>query len=71
LIADLRATSWDAFVRVSGLTKLQLEDVAEVYAAARSTVLVYGMGVTQHRRGTETVQCLVNLVLLRGSLAEI
>jgi len=68
LLADLRATSWDAIVRVSGLSQLQLEEIAQFYAAAHATVFVYGMGITQHRRGTETVQCLVNLALLRGNI---
>src|SRR5271166_4038769 len=56
LLADLRVTSWDAIVRVSGLSQLQLEEIAQFYVAAHATVFVYG--ITQHRRGTETVQCL-------------
>ena len=35
---------------------------------ARATMGIYGMGLTQHRAGVETVQMLVNLLLLRGNI---
>ena len=35
---------------------------------AHSVILVYGMGITQHRRGSETVQQIANLALLRGNI---
>lgn len=31
---------------------------------------IYGMGLTQHRKGVETVQMLVNLLLLRGNIGK-
>ena len=31
---------------------------------------IYGMGLTQHRTGVETVQMLVNLLLLRGNIGK-
>jgi len=66
--ADLRATPWDAIVRQSGLSKAQVEEVARIYAEADAVVLVYGMGITQHRRGTDNVQHLVNLALMHGNI---
>jgi molybdopterin-dependent oxidoreductase alpha subunit len=33
-------------------------------------MICYGMGVTQHRHGVETVQMLVNLLLLRGNIGK-
>ncbi|GEP56999.1 FdhF/YdeP family oxidoreductase [Reyranella soli] len=68
--ADLRATSWDDILRVSGLPFDQLERVAKVYMKARSVIVVYGMGITQHRLGTENVHQTVNLLLLRGNLGK-
>ena len=64
--ADLRAASWDDIQRASGLTFEQLERVAKIYMKARSVIVVYGMGITQHRLGTENVQQTVNLLMLRG-----
>jgi formate dehydrogenase major subunit len=68
--ADLRATGWDDILRVSGLPFDQLERVAKVYMKARSAIVVYGMGITQHRLGTENVQQTVNLLLLRGNIGK-
>ena len=67
LVADLAATSWDAIERASGLSRPRLEQVARVYCAAKSVIVCYGMGVTQHRSGTANVQQISNLLLLRGN----
>ena len=67
LRADLEATDWAAIVASSGLDRAALEQAASVYCAAKSVIVAYGMGVTQHRHGTETVQQIANLLLLRGN----
>src|ERR1700726_4961739 len=68
LAADLRATSWESIERESGLSRGDLKAAALVYIEAHSVILVYGMGITQHRRGSETVQQIANLALLRGNI---
>ncbi|MBV8504821.1 MAG: FdhF/YdeP family oxidoreductase [Alphaproteobacteria bacterium] len=70
LADDLRQTSWDDILDVSGLTRQQLESAAAVYMRARSVIAVYGMGITQHRRGTANVQQIVNLLLMRGNFGK-
>ncbi|WP_232628398.1 FdhF/YdeP family oxidoreductase [Methylobacterium sp. Leaf118] len=59
---------WPALEAKSGLRREGMEAAAAVYARARAAIGIYGMGLTQHRRGTETVQMLVNLMLLRGNI---
>ncbi|MFG5119387.1 FdhF/YdeP family oxidoreductase [Methylorubrum sp. POS3] len=59
---------WAALEVKSGLKREGLEAAAAVYARASAVIGIYGMGLTQHRRGTETVQMLVNLLLLRGHI---
>jgi molybdopterin-dependent oxidoreductase alpha subunit len=66
--ADLRATGWEAIERQSGLTRADLNAAAATYMQAPNTIIVYGMGITQHRRGTQNVQQLANLALLRGNV---
>jgi molybdopterin-dependent oxidoreductase alpha subunit len=68
LTADLRATSWECIVRESGLSRAELANAAMAYMEAKSAILVYGMGITQHGRGSETVQQIANLALLRGNV---
>ena len=67
LQADLEATEWAEIVAVSGLDRAALEQAAEVYCRAKSVIVAYGMGVTQHRHGTENVQQIANLLMLRGN----
>jgi molybdopterin-dependent oxidoreductase alpha subunit len=66
----LRAQDWDALERQSALSRAALEATARTYAQANATMAIYGMGLTQHRAGVETVQMLVNLLLLRGNIGK-
>ncbi|HEY0315349.1 MAG TPA: FdhF/YdeP family oxidoreductase, partial [Sphingomonas sp.] len=68
LVADLEATRWADVEHACGLSRADLEGVARSYAAAKATIVCYGMGITQHRTGTSNVQQLANLLLLRGNL---
>ena len=65
--ADLRATTWPAIEQRSGLTRAVLEETAALYAKSKACIVAYGMGVTQHRQGTENVQQIANLLLMRGN----
>jgi formate dehydrogenase major subunit len=67
---DLRQTKWEDILGVCGLPRDQLERVAAVYIRARAVIVVYGMGITQHRLGTANVQQMVNLLLLRGNFGK-
>ena len=59
---------WDEIEAGSGLTRGQIEEAARTYANAKATILCYGMGLTQHRSSSSTVQQLVNLLLLKGNI---
>ncbi|WP_303828469.1 FdhF/YdeP family oxidoreductase [Asticcacaulis taihuensis] len=67
IVADLRACSWEEIEAASGLTRAQLEHAGQIYAKAKSVIVCYGMGVTQHSNGTAAVQQISNLLLLRGN----
>ncbi|MHC9375222.1 molybdopterin-dependent oxidoreductase, partial [Escherichia coli] len=54
----------------SGLTRSQMEDLAHSYSKSRATIVCYGLGITQHKNGTENVQQLVNLLLLKGNIGK-
>jgi molybdopterin-dependent oxidoreductase alpha subunit len=64
----VKACEWDHIERRSGLTRGALEAAAAVYARAKSVIFVYGMGLTQHKKGVETIHTMVNLALLRGNI---
>ena len=67
LVADINQTEWTDIERVSGLARADLERVAEIYGKSKATIVTYGMGITQHAKGTANVQQIANLLLLRGN----
>jgi molybdopterin-dependent oxidoreductase alpha subunit len=67
LAEDLRRTSWEDILRVSGLPRAQIERVGQIYMQSKSVIICYGMGLTQHRYGTENVQQIANLLMMRGN----
>jgi molybdopterin-dependent oxidoreductase alpha subunit len=68
--ADLRATAWPDIEQASGLSRDDLEQVALAYIKSNATILTYGMGITQHARGTQNVHLIANLLLMRGNFGK-
>jgi molybdopterin-dependent oxidoreductase alpha subunit len=68
LKAAVRECDWQQIERRSGLTRGALEAAAAVYVHSKSVMFIYGMGLTQHKKGVETVQTMVNLALMRGNI---
>jgi molybdopterin-dependent oxidoreductase alpha subunit len=64
----VETTSWDEIERESGIPRDDLRAAADVYCEAKKVVGIYGMGVTQHVKGSQTIGMLVNLMLLRGNV---
>src|SRR5690242_17715924 len=57
--AVAEAASWDELELVAGTSRERMEEFAAILAAARSGVLVWSMGVTQHERGEDNVRAIV------------
>lgn len=66
--ADIAAHSWDEIEAGAGVARADIERVARVYAASKSAVFAWGMGVTHHLHGVENVEYIANLALLRGMI---
>ena len=69
--AYVRRSSWDEIERDAGLPRAALEEAAAEYAKASKVIGIYGMGLTQHRRGVESVQMVSNLLLLKGNIGKL
>jgi molybdopterin-dependent oxidoreductase alpha subunit len=52
----------------AGITRAQLDAFVDEYAGARSAILLWSMGVTQHRGAVDAVQGIVNVGLARGNI---
>jgi molybdopterin-dependent oxidoreductase alpha subunit len=68
LKAAVEQQSWEMLEQRSGLSRGEMEEFAVIYGRARTAVIVYSMGLTQHEFGVDNVKAIVNLALLRGML---
>ncbi|MSU46388.1 MAG: FdhF/YdeP family oxidoreductase [Lacunisphaera sp.] len=59
---------WEVIEAGSGLSRASIAELAGLLAAAKSAVLVWSMGITQHMFGGDTVQMILNVALARGFL---
>ena len=64
---EVLALAWPDIVAASGVEEAQIRRCAEIYIRARATMICYGMGITQQLRGSELVQQVANLLLLKGN----
>lgn len=70
LLADVRATPWETIERVSGIPRADIDTAAEWARTSDRTIISWCIGITQHHNGPGNVQELINLLLLRGSIAK-
>jgi molybdopterin-dependent oxidoreductase alpha subunit len=66
LAAHLSGLSWAELERQSGLSRAGMEEFATLVRDARTAVLVWSMGITQHACGGDAVRMILNLGLLKG-----
>ncbi|ALM54647.1 CbbBc protein [Halomonas huangheensis] len=62
----VRSTEWMAIESQSGLSRVQLEEAATIYAASRNVICTWAMGITQHLHAVGSVREIINLLLLGG-----
>lgn len=65
-----RSQEWQKLEQLSGVIEAELRAAADTYMNAKAVIANYGMGVTQHEFGVETVKMIVNFLLLRGNIGK-
>ncbi|MBN2060367.1 MAG: formate dehydrogenase subunit alpha [Deltaproteobacteria bacterium] len=56
---------------VEGITSVPRDKIcqaARLFGRAKSAIVLYGMGITQHTTGTDNVKSIANLLMLTGNL---
>jgi formate dehydrogenase major subunit len=51
-----------------GIEASVLRDVARTFAGAKSAMIFWGMGISQHIHGTDNSRCLISLALMSGQI---
>ncbi len=62
--------AWEQIESVSGLARADIELLAERVAKAERIIVCWAMGLTQHKHSVVTIQEIVNVLLLRGSIGK-
>ncbi len=53
---------------ICGIDAETLRNVARIYAGAKSAIIFWGMGISQHTHGTDNARCLIALALITGQV---
>ncbi len=67
---DAMAQDWAEIVAHSGVSEEQIRKIADIYIRSNATMICFGMGLTQHQRGSELLQQVCNILLLRGNFGK-
>jgi formate dehydrogenase major subunit len=51
-----------------GIDAQTLREVARLYATSKASIILWGMGVSQHVHGTDNARCLIALALMTGQI---
>jgi len=53
---------------ICGIEAETLREVARLYATSKASMILWGMGVSQHIHGTDNARCLIALALMTGQI---
>lgn len=68
LRAKVREYDLDRVEKLTGVEKKKIVEAARLYSKAAKSMIVYGLGVTEHRSGTENAMAVANLALSCGQI---
>jgi formate dehydrogenase major subunit len=58
----------EAMAPICGIPAETLREVARLYATANASMIMWGMGVSQHTHGTDNARCLIALAMVTGQI---
>jgi formate dehydrogenase major subunit len=58
----------EAMAAVCGIPAATIREVARLYAKSRASMILWGMGISQHVHGTDNARCLIALSLITGQV---
>ena len=58
----------EAMAPVCGIDAPTLREVARLFATSRASMILWGMGISQHVHGTDNARCLIALSMMTGQI---
>ncbi|MCH8154642.1 MAG: formate dehydrogenase subunit alpha, partial [Proteobacteria bacterium] len=64
----VKAFAPETMAEVCGIDAETIREVARIYARARTSIIFWGMGISQSVHGTDNARCLIALALVTGQV---
>src|SRR4051812_2791830 len=68
LAENVKKFSPEAMAPICGIDAQTIRDVARLYATSKGSMIMWGMGISQHVHGTDNARCLIALALSTGQI---
>ena len=69
-VANLKKYKVEELAEAAGISMEQIRQTAEVFKKKSKIIACWAMGLTQHKNAVVTIQEVVNLILLKGSIGK-
>jgi formate dehydrogenase major subunit len=70
LAANVLRFSPEAMAPICGIDARTIREVARLYATSKASMILWGMGISQHVHGTDNARCLIALALSTGQIGK-
>ncbi len=67
---NVKGYSPEAMAPICGIPAETLREVARAFAKAKSAMILWGMGISQHVHGTDNARCLIALCSVTGQIGK-
>ena len=68
LMETVQEYSPEQVAPICGIAAEKIKEVARLYAKAKTAIIFWGMGISQHVHGTDNARCLISLALMTGQI---
>jgi len=65
---NVEGYSPEAMAPVCGIPAATIREVARLYATSKGSMILWGMGISQHIHGTDNARCLIALCMMTGQI---
>src|SRR4029453_7087996 len=68
LAENVKKYSPEVMAAICGVDAKTIREVARLYATSKGSMIMWGMGISQHVHGTDNARCLIALALSTGQI---
>jgi len=68
LVKNVQGYSPELMAPICGVPADTIREVARLYASSPGSMILWGMGISQHIHGTDNARCLIALALMTGQI---